>query len=146
GTDIGESISNGYAVLSLTVTRSKFDSSWEIFTDDALHPAFSKDDVALVQARMVAALRDDADEPDTYLQRLQERVAYAGHPYLNRPEGTAESVGRLTADDLRAYHQKIIQTSHLLLVVVGDLDPVQLKQRIAASFAKLARGDYKLRT
>src|SRR5437764_6838835 len=115
-------------------------------SDVALHPAFNKDDVALVQARMVAALRDDADEPDTYLQRLQERVAYAGHPYLNRPEGTAESVGRLTADDLRAYYQKIIQTSHLLLVVVGDLDPVQLKQRIAASFGKLARGEYKLQT
>jgi predicted Zn-dependent peptidase len=52
----------------------------------------------------------------------------------------------LTADDLRAYHQKIMQTSHLLLVVVGDLDPVQLKQRITASFAKLPRGDYKLQT
>ena len=139
GTVIGEGVSYDYSVLSLTATRSNFDRSWEIFTDVALHPAFNKDDVALVQARMVAALRDDADEPDTYLQRLQERVAYAGHPYLNRPEGTAESVGRLTADDLRAYHQKVIQTSHLLLVVVGDLDPVQLKQRIAASFGKLAR-------
>src|SRR6266480_3091051 len=117
GTVIGESVSYDYSVLSLTATRSNFDRSWEIFTDVALHPAFNKDDVALVQARMVAALRDDADEPDSYLQRLQERVAYAGHPYLNRPEGTAESVGRLTADDLRAYHQKIIQTAHLLLVV-----------------------------
>src|SRR6266704_2456267 len=146
GTVIGESVSYDYSVLSLTATRSNFDRSWEIFTDVALHPAFNKDDVALVQARMVAALRDDADEPDSYLQRLQERVAYAGHPYLNRPEGTAESVGRLTADDLRAYHQKIIQTAHLLLVVVGDLDPVQLKQRIAASFGKLARGEYKLQT
>ncbi len=146
GTVIGESVSYDYSVLSLMATRSNFDRSWEIFTDVALHPAFNKDDVALVQARMVAALRDDADEPDTYLQRLQEHVAYAGHPYLNRPEGTAESVGRLTADDLRAYHQKVMQTSHLLLVVVGDLDPVQLKQKIAASFAKLARGDYKLQT
>src|SRR5437660_11863468 len=143
GTVIGESVSYDYSVLSLTATRSNFDRSWEIFTDVALHPAFNKDDVALVQARMVAALRDDADEPDTYLQRLQERVAYAGHPYLNRPQGTAESVRRLTADDLRAYHQTIIQTARLLLVVVGDLDAAQLKARIAASFGKLPRGSYK---
>src|SRR6266571_708481 len=146
GTVIGESVSYDYSVLSLTATRSNFDRSWEIFTDVALHPAFNKDDVALVQARMVAALRDDADEPDTYLQRLQERVAYAGHPYLNRPEGTAESVSHLTAEDLRAYHQKTMQTSRLLLVIVGDLDASQIRPRVIAAFGKLPRGDYKAQT
>jgi zinc protease len=143
GTAIGESASYDYSVLSMTSTRANFDRSWEILTDVALHPSFTKDDFALVQSRIVAGLRDDADEPDTYLQRLQERVAYAGHPYLNRPEGTAETVSRLTADDLRAYHQKIMQTSRLLLVIVGDLDAAQLKPRIAASFGKLPRGNYK---
>src|SRR5437588_1928666 len=92
---------------------------------------------------MVASLSDDADEPDTFLQRLQEKVAYAGHPYLNRPQGTAEIVSKLTAEDLRAYHQRMMQSSHLLLVIVGDLDPNQLKTRIAASFGKLPRGDYR---
>ena len=96
-----------------------------------------------MKSRLVAGLSDDTDEPDTYLQRLQEKVAYAGHPYLNRPEGTAESIGRLTADDLRAYHQRTMQTSQLLLVIVGDLDAAQLKTRIAATFGKLPRGTYK---
>jgi predicted Zn-dependent peptidase len=143
GTVIGEGVNYDYSVLSMAATRTNFDRSWEIFTDVALHPSFTKDDVALVQSRIVASLRDDADEPDTYLQRLQEKVAYVGHPYLNRPEGTAENVGRLTADDLRAYHQRMMETSRLLLVVVGDLDAAQLKTRITASFGKLPRGNYK---
>jgi len=143
GTVIGDSASYDYSALSLAATRANFDRSWEIFTDVALRPSFTKEDVALVQARIVASLRDDADQPDTYLQRLQERVAYVGHPYLNRPEGTAENISRLTAEDLRAYHQRIMQTSRLLLVIVGDLDPAMLKARIAASFGKLPRGDYK---
>jgi predicted Zn-dependent peptidase len=143
GSVIGDSASYDYSALSLAATRANFDRSWEIFTDVALRPSFTKEDVALVQARIVASLRDDADEPDTYLQRLQERVAYVGHPYLNRPQGTAENVSRLTAEDLRAYHQRIMQTSRLLLVIVGDLDPAMLKARIAASFGKLPRGDYK---
>ena len=146
GTVIGGSTNYDYSVLSLASTRVSFDRSWEIFTDVALRPSFTKEDVALVQARIVASLRDDADQPDTYLQRLQEQVAYVGHPYLNRPEGTAEIVSRLTAEDLRAYHQRIMQTSRLLLVVVGDLDAVQLKARITASFGKLPRGDYKPQT
>jgi predicted Zn-dependent peptidase len=143
GTVIGEGVNYDYSSLSMVSTRANFDRSWEIFTDVALHPSFTKEDVALVQARILAGLQGEADEPDGYLQRLQERVAYVGHPYLNRPEGTAENISRLSADDLRAYHQKIMQSSRLLLVIVGDLDPAQLKTRIAASFGKLPRGDYK---
>jgi zinc protease len=144
GTVIGGSVNYDYSALSMAATRANFDRSWDIFTDVATHPAFTKEDVELVKSRLVASLSDDADEPDTYLQRLQEKVAYAGHPYLNRPEGTAESVSRLTANDLRAYHQRTMQASQLLLVIVGDLDAAQLKPRIAATFGKLPRGDYKL--
>src|SRR5437588_6895450 len=36
-----------------------------------------------------------------------------------------------------------MQTSRLLLVIVGDLDAAQLKPRIAATFSKLPKGDYK---
>ena len=143
GTVLGESVSYDYSALAMTATRANFDRSWDIFTDVALHPAFTKEDVDLVKSRLVASLSDDTDEPDTYLQRLQEKVAYAGHPYLNRPEGTAESISRLTADDLRAYHQRTMQTSQLLLVIVGDLDATMLKARITATFGKLARGTYK---
>jgi zinc protease len=143
GTVIGSSSNYDYSVLSLASTRANFDRSWDIFTDVALHPSFTKEDVDLVKSRVVASLSDDADEPDTYLQRLQEKVAYAGHPYLNRPEGTAETVSKLTAEDLRAYHQRMMQSSHLLLVIVGDLDPNQLKTRITTTFGKIPRGDFK---
>ncbi|HEY0380346.1 MAG TPA: pitrilysin family protein [Pyrinomonadaceae bacterium] len=144
GTVLGSSENYDYSVLSLTTTRANFDRSWEIFTDAALRPAFTKEDFELIKGRTVSALRDDSDDPDTYLQRLQERVAYAGHPYLNRPQGTAETVSRLTLEDIRKYYQQIMQTSRLLLVVVGDLDPAQLRASLAASFGKLPRGDYKV--
>ena len=143
GTVIGSGVNYDYSALTLATPRRDFDRSWEIFTDVVLNPSFTKDDVALMQSRLIASLKDDTDDPDTYLQRLQERVAYAGHPYSNRAEGTAESVGRLTAQDLQSYHQKMMETSRLLLVIVGDLDATQLKSRIAAAFGKLPRGSYK---
>ncbi len=143
GTAITYGVNYDYSVLALASTRLHFDRSWQIFTDVALRPSFAKQDVARVQSRLVASLRDDTDDPDTYLQRLQERSAYAGHPYLNRAEGTAESMARLTADDLRNYHQKMMNTSRLLMVIVGDLDQAQLKTAISATFGKLPRGDYR---
>jgi zinc protease len=143
GTVIGESAGYDYSALAMTATRANFDKSWDIFADVATNPSFTKEDVDLVKSRLVSSLSDDEDEPDTYLQRLQEKVAYVGHPYLNRPEGTAQSIARLTAEDLRTYHKSVMQTSRLLLVIVGDLDATQLKARITATFSKLPRGDYK---
>ncbi|HEV8588414.1 MAG TPA: pitrilysin family protein [Pyrinomonadaceae bacterium] len=143
GTVIGSSSNYDYSVLSFTSTRANFDSMWNLFTDVALHPAFTKEDFDLTKTRALTGLSDDTDDPDTYLQRLQEKAAYAGHPYINRPEGTVESVSRLTLDDGRRYHQQMMETSRLMLVIVGDLDANQLKTRIAASFGKLPRGNYK---
>ena len=143
GTVIGSSSNNDYSVLSLATTRMNFDRSWQMFTDVALHPSFTKEDVALVQRRQVVSLSDDTDSPDVYLQKLQERVAYAGHPYLNDTSGTVETVAKLTPEDLRNYHTKLMETSRLLLVIVGDLNPSEVKDLVTASFGKLPRGNYK---
>jgi len=142
GTVISSSENNDYSVLALRCTRPNFDRSWQMFTDVALRPSFTREDVALVQEKMVVGLRDDTDDPDTYLQRLQEGIAYANHPYLNRVEGTVESVSRLTPEDLRRYHQKVFETSRLLLVVVGDLEPATVRALVVASLGKLPRGNY----
>ncbi|HEU4835240.1 MAG TPA: pitrilysin family protein [Pyrinomonadaceae bacterium] len=142
GTVIGSSSNNDYSVLSLATTRMHFDRSWEIFTDVVLRPSFTKEDVSLVQDRQVVSLSDDTDNPDVYLQRLQERVAYAGHPYLNNVNGTPQTVAKLTPEDLRQYHGKLMETSRLLLVIVGDLNPNDVRARVTASFGKLPRGNY----
>ena len=143
GTVIGSSSNNDYSVLSLGTTRLHFDRSWQIFTDVVLRPSFTKEDVSLVQERLVVSLSDDTDNPDVYLQKLQERVAYAGHPYLNSTSGTPETVAKLTPEDLRSYHTKLMETSRLLLVIVGDLNPADVRQLVTASFGKLPRGSYK---
>ena len=143
GTVIGSSSNNDYSVLSMATTRLHFDRSWQIFTDVVLRPSFRKEDVALVQERIVVSLSDDTDNPDVYLQKLQEKVAYAGHPYLNDTSGTPETVAKLVPEDLRRYHTKLMETSRLLLVIVGDLNPTEVKDLVAASLGKLPRGGYK---
>lgn len=143
GTSISYGINYDYSALTMGTTRINFDRSWEMFTDVALRPAFTPEDVGRVRNRLVISLSDDNDTPDSFLQVVQARVAYAGHPYLNNPQGTAESIGRVTIEDLRRFHKEVMQTSRLLLVVVGDLDAQQLRQRIAASFGKLPRGNYQ---
>jgi predicted Zn-dependent peptidase len=132
-----------YSGMSMISIKRNFERSWEIFTDVTLNPSFLPADVTRAKDRILTGLRSQTDAPENYLEVLQEKLIYAKHPYENDPAGTIATVTRMGADDLRAYHQKMMQTSRLLLVVVGDVDLDALKKKIADSFGKLPRGDYK---
>jgi zinc protease len=132
GSVIGAGANNDFSALSLASTRENFDRSWEIFTDIALNPTFAAEDVERVRGRILTGLRERETDTDNYLKVLQERIIYANHPYSNEVSGTLATIGNLTAKDLRDYHQKMMQTSRLLLVVVGDIDA-----------SELPRGEYK---
>ena len=143
GSSIGASVSNDYSAMSLASTRQNFDRSWEIFTDLALNPAFAAEDIARDRDQILTGLREQETNSDNYLQILQDRVIYANHPYANDVNGTLENIARFTANDLSDYHKKLMETSRLLLVVVGDIDPKEVEKRVAATFGKLPRGNYK---
>ncbi len=93
--------------------------------------------------QLISALRQENDDPDSTVASASNRLLYAAHPYINRPSGTVESIGSLTAADLKAYHSTHLATSRLLLVVVGNITPEDIKRKVEASFGKLPQGDFK---
>jgi len=143
GGSIGSAVSNDYSAISFASTRQNFDRSWEVFTDLALNPDFAAEGIARARAQISTGLREQETNSDNFLQILQDRVIYAGHPYSNDVNGTLENVARFSAKDLSDYHKKIMETSRLLLVIVGDIDPKEVQTRVAATFGKLPRGNYK---
>jgi len=142
GTLLSSGVNLDYSALTLGSTRQHFDRAWEIFTDAAMHPSFAPDDYERIKRQELIGLSDDEDTPDSYLHLLTSRLTYAGHPYLNSPHGTTETMSRLTLDDAKKYHEQLMQTSRMLLVIVGDIEPNVLQPKIAATLGKLPRGNY----
>jgi zinc protease len=143
GTVISAGSNYDYSAISLVSTKEGFDLSWKMFVDVALNPAFASDDVERVRANTITALRSQSDSPEGSLEALSERTVYAGHAYANSPEGTVENLSKFKLTDITAYHRKLLQTSRMLLVVVGDVDPEGFRREITASFGGVPRGDYK---
>lgn len=143
GGTIAASAGQDYSAVSLVSTRENFDKVWDIFTDVMLNPAFAPDDVQRIKQQIITGLREQETSPDNALDALQDRVIFAGHPYANEASGTIATVGSFTPEQLKAYHRNAMQTSKLLLVVVGDVDAANLKTRVESTFGKLPRGEYK---
>lgn len=143
GTVISAGASYDFSTLAMACTKQSFENSWKIFVDVALNPAFAPEDVERVRGTFLTGLRAQNDSPEGALDSANESVLYAGHPYSNDPQGNIANITKFKAADLTAYHRGMIQTSRMLLVIVGDLDPAALQKQVEEAFGKLPKGDYK---
>lgn len=133
-----------YSLMALASTREHFERNWDIFTDLALNPAFDPRDVDLTRSKILSGLQGRDDDPDSQLQGLTDRTILFPSAYGSDPNGTIESISRYKAEDLRAYHAKLMETSRILLVIVGDLEPNSVRSAVSASFGKLPKGNFQL--
>lgn len=142
----GASVSSGagrdFSAISFASTAQDFDRVWRIFSDVAVNPTFATADVERVRQQMLAALRENETSPDAALRSLEERVVYTGHPYANHVTGTIDTVKTISRADLVAHHRKLLQTSRMVLVVVGYISADALKAKVEESFGKLPKGTF----
>jgi len=143
GSTIGASASSDFSVVSIASTRDNFDLNWRIFADVTMKPLFDPADVSRVRDQMVTGLRNQEDTPDSALDVLEDKIIYAGHPYSNDPAGSIATLTAITPAQLRDYHKKVMETSRLLLVVVGDITAADLKAKVESSFGTLPKGGYQ---
>lgn len=143
GSSIAATAGKDYSVVSMAVTRTNFDRLWEVFADLAMNPTFSTEAIEYSRAQLLTGLREQETDNDNFLKILQDRVVYANHPYANEVGGTIDNITRFTAKDLSDYHKKTMQTSQLLLVLVGDLDVKDIQKKVEATLGKLPKGNYK---
>ena len=143
GSAFGAAATNDFSAVTMATTKPDFERVFDLFAGVMLDPAFADEDLKRDRDQMIAALRESVATPDGALASLQEKAIYAGHPYANPVNGTAATLQSFTAADLRAYHKRMMETQRLLFVFVGDIDPEMLRTKIAATFGKLPRGEYK---
>lgn len=146
GTNVSSGSNYDYSAISLASTKTNFETSWKIFVDVALNPTFAADDVERLRETRLTGLLAIGDSPENLLEDLNDKTIYTGHPYANSPDGTLETIAKFKSSDLAAYHKSLLETSRMLLVVVGDVEVAALQKEIEAAFGKLPRGSYKAET
>lgn len=109
-----------------------FERLLELVFDCARDAQFPDDEVRKMRGDRLTALREDDDDPATVVARDVRPLLYPeGHPYGRRHRGTTESIGALSADDLRRFRADHLVPGRGLLVVVGGVDRARAEQEAA---------------
>ncbi len=140
---ISSSAGKDYSSLDMMSVKQNFKSTWEIFADILMNPLFDKEDVELERKKIISAIEQTKDNPDAYQAELADQTFYAGQPYAIPVDGTVHSVSSFSAEDLKDYLASRLETSRLLLVVVGNTTREEIETLVKGSFGKLPKGDFK---
>jgi len=68
---------------------------------------------------ILAGLRQAESDPGDMASRLWAETLFGSHPYGRPSDGTLDSRGAVTADDLKAFHHRTIARDNLHVVIVG---------------------------
>jgi zinc protease len=104
----------------------------EVEIDRMAHARFDPAEVELERKVILEELAADLDSPLGRLDRHHQSLSYLRHPYRNPILGWPESLKRLDAESLKAFHRRFHRPETATLVVVGDLEPAAALDRIEA--------------
>lgn len=130
------------STLSLHTPTAQLDSALALFADVALHPSFPANEFERIRKQRLTELLQLRDQGPAIANIAFPAIVYGtAHPYGIPSLGTEASVKSLTAGDLQAYYQASFKPNNATLIVVGDVTPAQIEQKINNLFGNWQRAD-----
>ena len=94
----------------------------DLLTDIVRRPLLREADLTLERNVVLEEIATVEDTPDDLVFDLHAAALWRSHSYGYRILGTRESVGSLTAEDLRALHGRTYLPRHLVFAAAGNLE------------------------
>jgi zinc protease len=122
GASVSSSADWDAALVQLTVLTERFGEAMELLGEVVLEPALAPRDVERLRAERMSEILQLRAEPRGLAEEMFARVLYRSSSRYGLPQdGSAETISRLTPDDLRAFHGERYRAGSTTLVLAGDL-------------------------
>jgi zinc protease len=112
----------------------------EVLTDLLLNPTLPANQLALVQKRQIASIREEAEDPLTVALRKVRREIFTGTQLARTALGTEQSVPKLKVGDCRDVLKNGLVGANSVISMVGDFDLKEARKKIESTLGKLPKG------
>lgn len=135
---LGGTSSYDYGYINMSCVKPYFKEGWDLFAQAITSPVFEAKELGMLQQKIVANLKQEEGDPDTKLGQMAMSSTFKGTRYAFRPSGTPESIEAFTQAQIANYYTKtMLNKNRMLLVVVGNISPEELKSQVEKAFANL---------
>jgi len=123
----------------LSCVKQVFPEAFGILADMLRRPRFDAARLDVERARMIEAIRRRWDNPGPIAQLNFRRLVYGDDsPWATLD--TADTLARISRDDLVAFQKRFMRPGSTLMAISGDFEPAEMKRRLRAVFGDWSGG------
>jgi zinc protease len=134
--------SNDYTFYYLLLPATRTGPGIALIADMVLNSAFDPTELTRERDVVFEEVRLNEDNPRSALGRQLYTLLYEGHPYGRAVLGDAGDLRGATQATLRGYYKRHYVPENMALVVVGPVNPAEVRAAALAAFGAIPRAGY----
>jgi zinc protease len=135
---LGGFAGNNSMGVSGSFLSSSFESAMDLFLEVLRKPSFEAEEVEKTRHEFLLAIKNREDQTSHVAFDLTYKTVYPDHPYGMTGLGEIESIESLTVDGLRAFYERALDPSSLVITFVGDVDTDAVVDRLRGGLDDLS--------
>ncbi len=121
--------------VNAEVLSSDFATGLDLLADVLLNPTFPADPLEREREVQIASIYSQKDNLLKSASNAMRRTLFGNGGYGLDLLGTEETVTKLQAADLKAFHQKLVAPNNCVLAIFGDVKASEVKAAVGKVFA-----------
>lgn len=127
--------------VNLEILSSDFAVGLDMFADVLLNPAFPANELERERELQIASISARKDDLLKSAGVAMRRALFGDRGYGLDPLGSEESVKKMRATDLKAFHQKLAAPNNCVLAIYGDIKAPDTRAAVERLFGSWQRGE-----
>ncbi len=133
---IGAQSDNNSYHVSIKVLKEDFDWALGLLADIAQNAQFPQDEIEKQRQDTLLAIKKSDEVWQSEVIRLFKKNYFEKTSYINDKLGTTESVGAFMREGILSFYRKMVNPTHSVLAIYGDVDPAKARELVQQRFGK----------
>lgn len=131
------------SIMRMNVMNKDMDKILPVFADGIINPSYEK----IVYENMIndykEMLHAEKNKAESLLQKNISEQIYEGHAYGVTVGVTDASLKNITINAMKKYHNDILASDNMFIVVCGDVDEKEIVKKLNEMFGKIKKRSSK---
>jgi len=134
GADLDFSSGRHVTEFSTRSLAEDLDLMLDLLADSLRRPTFPAEQIDPVRGEIMASLHIKANDTRYRAGRAFREMLYPDHPYGRPIDGTLESIGEITAEDMVDFHRRYYGPEGMIITLVGAVNHKEALEKVKATF------------
>ena len=141
GTSLSVGAGHDTTTINLTTLTKNIDKSFALLAEVLRAPTFPQDEFERTRKEIEGGIQSREEDPGWVASKAFKENLYPQHPYGRLVSGQAETLARISTDDVKQFHTTYYRPNNAIIAVAGEITLEQITTLLTTHFAQWKPAD-----